>query len=225
MDGAALYGAIRAAVVEGDAERAGALAGEALRAGLDPLEILDRGFTSSLRHVGSCWEKGELYLPEMMLAAEAVKAGLAVLKPRLSAAGASKAGGAAPLVCVMGTVAGDIHDIGKNIVGTLLEAIGVRVVDLGTDVEASRFVGAVREHGANLVGMSALLTSTMPAMRQVVEALEAAGLRRGVRIAVGGAPVTKAFAQEIGADGTAADGMGALRLFQSLAAKEVPGAV
>jgi 5-methyltetrahydrofolate--homocysteine methyltransferase len=225
MDQTMLYDAIRAAVVEGDADRAKALATEAIVAGLDPLEILSRGFTSSLRHVGSCWEKGELYLPEMMLAAEAVKAGLEVLKPRLSAAGASKAGGAAPLVCVMGTVAGDIHDIGKNIVSTLLEATGFTIVDLGTDVEASRFVAAVRDHGASLVGMSALLTSTMPAMKAVVEALEVAGLRGQVKIAVGGAPVTRAFARDIGADGTAADGMGALRLFQSLAATEVPRAV
>jgi len=225
MEATRLYEAIRAAVVEGDADRAAALAGEALRAGLEPLEVLDRGYTSSLRHVGACWEKGTLYLPEMMLAAEAVKAGLEVLKPRLSAAGGSKTGDATQPVCVMGTVAGDIHDIGKNIVGTLLEAIGFRVIDLGTDVEASRFVLAVRENGASLVGMSALLTSTMPAMRAVVEALEAAGLRHRVKIAVGGAPVTGAYARDIGADGTAADGMGALRLFQSLAAKEVLRAV
>jgi 5-methyltetrahydrofolate--homocysteine methyltransferase len=220
----AMYEALRSAIVEGDADRTAAITIEALAAGLDPFSILDRGLTSSLRHVGSCWEKGEIYLPEMMLAAEAVKSGIAVLKPRLAAA-KSSVSAAAPPVCVMGTVAGDIHDIGKNIVATLLEASGFRVVDLGTDVQATRFVDAVREHGAGLLGMSALLTSTMPAMREVVGALEAAGLRRGLKIAVGGAPVTAAFARDIGADGTAADGMAALRLFQGLVAGEVFRAV
>ena len=221
----ALYEALRAAIVEGNADGATAITAEALGSGLDPFEILDRGLTSSLRQVGSCWEKGEMYLPEMMLAAEAVKAGITVLKPRLAAAGPSIGGAEAQPVCVMGTVRGDIHDIGKNIVATLLEASGFLVVDLGTDVEASRFVEAMREHGAALLGMSALLTSTMPAMREVVGALEAAGLRRGVKIAVGGAPVTATFARDIGADGTATDGMAALRLFQSLAAGKVSRAV
>ncbi len=225
MDTTALYETIRAAVVAGDRDRARALAVEALAAGLDPMELLDKGFTQSLRHVGSCWEKGELYLPEMMMAAEAVKAGLAILKPRLSAAGTIGSAGAVPAICVLGTVEGDIHDIGKNIVGTLLEATGVKVIDLGTDVEAERFVGAVKESGASLVGVSALLTSTMPSMKRVVDALQAAGLRSQVRIAVGGAPVTQAFARDIGADGTATDGMGALRLFQSLAGKEAPRAL
>ena len=224
MDKETIFRTLRTAIVEGDADRASALAREALGGGLDPWDVLER-FTTSLRHVGSCWERGELYLPEMMLAAEAVKAGIAVLKPRL----ASSPGGATPAdaapVCILGTVTGDIHDIGKNIVGTLLEASGFRVVDLGTDVEAGRFVGAVREHGASLVGMSALLTSTIPSMREVVNALEAAGLRTQVKIAVGGAPVTPAFAKEIGADGTALDGMGALRLFQSFAGAEVRHAI
>ena len=225
MDPDAMYEALRGAIVEGDAERTAAITTRALAAGLEPFSILDRGLTSSLRHVGACWEKGEIYLPEMMLAAEAVKSGIAVLKPRLAAARSQAGGAAAPPVCVLGTVAGDIHDIGKNIVATLLEASGFRVVDLGTDVQAAQFVDAVRAHGAGLLGMSALLTSTMPAMREVVGALEAAGLRRGVKIAVGGAPVTAAFARDIGAEGTATDGMAALRLFQSFAAGEASHAV
>jgi len=127
----------------------------------------------------------------------------------------SGAGGA---VCVLGTVKGDIHDIGKNIVGTLLEAFGFSIVDLGTDVDPGRFVGAVRDNGASLVGLSALLTSTMPQMGVIIEALREAGLRTDVRVAVGGAPVTPAYAAEIGADGYAEDGISALRLFQKLAA-------
>jgi len=205
---------MRESVAQGDADRAGALAAEGLRAGLDPLAILEDGFTSALRTVGSCWEKGELYLPEMILAAEAVKAAMAALKPALRA---KVAPGTVQAPCVLGTVKGDIHDIGKNIVGTMLEAFGFTIVDLGTDVDQARFVSAVRETGASLVGISALLTSTIPEMRSVIDALRDAGLRSRVRIAVGGAPVTPVFAKEIGADGTAADGVSALRLFQRLA--------
>jgi 5-methyltetrahydrofolate--homocysteine methyltransferase len=211
-----LFEDMRESVAQGDAARAGALAAEGLRAGLDPLAILEDGFTSALRTVGSCWEKGELYLPEMILAAEAVKAAMAVLKPALRA---KIAPGAVQTPCVLGTVKGDIHDIGKNIVGTMLEAFGFTIVDLGTDVDRTRFVSAVRETGAGLVGISALLTSTIPEMRSVIDALRDAGLRSRVRIAVGGAPVTPAFAKEIGADGTAGDGVSALRLFQRLAAE------
>jgi methanogenic corrinoid protein MtbC1 len=154
----------------------------------------------------------------MILAAEAVKAAIVVLKPALRA---RVVPGAVQAPCVLGTVKGDIHDIGKNIVGTMLEAFGFTIVDLGTDVDPAHFVGAVREVGAGLVGISALLTSTMPEMRSVVDALREAGLRSRVRIAVGGAPVTPEFAKEIGADGTAADGISALRLFQRLAGERL----
>ena len=208
--------AIRDAVVQGDSDRARALAGDALRAGADPVELLEKGFSESLRQVGCRWERGDMFLPEMMLAAEAVKAALDVLKPRLRGTAAGPAATRVP--CVLGTVRGDIHDIGKNIVGTLLEALGFPIIDLGTDVEPARFVAAVRETGARLVGLSALLTSTMPGMRNVIETLEVSGLRPGLRIAIGGAPVTAAFAREIGADGYAEDGMSAMRLFQRLAA-------
>ncbi len=215
MDEKELFEKVHASVKEGDADQARALAAESLRAGLDPIAVLEKGFTGALRRVGDGWERGEVFLPEMILAAEAVKAALLVLKPRLRA---SVGAGAVGARCVLGTVKGDIHDIGKNIVGTMLEAFGFEVLDLGTDVHAERFVGAVRESGATLVGLSALLTSTMPEMRTVLEALKEAGLRSRVRVALGGAPVTPAFAEEIGADGCAEDGVAALRLFQRLAA-------
>lgn len=215
MDERRLFDRIGDSVMQGDAAAARALAAEALDTGADPIAVLEKGFTPALRSVGDCWERGDLYLPEMILAAEAVKAALGVLKPRLLARAGSGSRGA---VCVLGTVKGDIHDIGKNVVGTLLEAFGFNIVDLGTDVECGRFVGAVRESGASLVGLSALLTSTMPQMQNVIGALRDAGLRPRVRVAVGGAPVTPAYAAEIGADGYAEDGITALRLFQKLAA-------
>lgn len=214
MNQKTLFQKIEASVFEGDAPRARLLAGEALRAGLDPLVILEKCYTKALRDVGDCWERGELYLPEMMLAAEAVVSAMQVLKPRLRAT--SDGSGTA---CVLGTVRGDIHDIGKNIIGTMLEAFGFTVIDLGTDVSPERFVGAVRETGAGVVGLSALLTSTMPEMKAVMQALEESGLRSRVRVAIGGAPVNPRFAEEIGADGYADDGGGALRLFQRLSAR------
>jgi corrinoid protein of di/trimethylamine methyltransferase len=222
MTDTVLFKSIREAVVEGDAARSRLLAEEAVRAGLDPLVVLERGFTEALRHVGGCWERGDMYLPEMMLAAEAVKGAMEVLKPRLRAAVAAR--GSAASTCVLGTVKGDIHDIGKNIVGTLLEAFGFRIIDLGTDVAPERFVSAVRETKAELVGLSALLTSTMPEMRTIIAALQEAGLRGGLRVAVGGAPVTSSYAREIGADGYADEGIAALRLFQRLAAERAGAA-
>jgi methanogenic corrinoid protein MtbC1 len=144
-----------------------------------------------------------------------MKAAMAILQPRLKERqGASHA----DWRCVLGTVKGDIHDIGKSIVGALLEASGFKVVDLGTDVDPQRFVAAIRDEKAGFLGMSALLTTTMPQMKRVIEAVAHAGLRSQVRIAVGGAPVTREFAAEIGADGYAEDGLGAMRLFQSFTA-------
>jgi methanogenic corrinoid protein MtbC1 len=215
------YTEIRAAVEAGDAARARAAARAAVARGAEPLHVLQEGFTRSLRCVGDLWEQGEIFLPEMMLSAEAVRGAIEELKPYLAA---TRRQGAPRPTCILGTVRGDIHDIGKNIVGTLLSSHGFPVIDLGTDVPAERFVGAVLETGARLLGLSALLTSTMPGMASVVEALEAAGLRDRVRVAVGGAPVTEAYAREIGADGFAADGMSALRLFERLEAAP-PGAV
>ncbi len=215
MDERTLFARIQASVAEGDPEAAAALAREALQTDLDPLVVLEDGFTQALRGVGARWEAGELYLPEMILAAEAMKAAMGVLQPEILRRGNSSG---APLCCVMGTVKGDIHDIGKSIVAAMLEAAGFRVVDLGTDVATERFVAAVRAEKASFVGLSALLTTTMPEMKTIVLALTEAGLRAGVRVVIGGAPVTREYAAEIGADGFAKDGLEAMRLFQRLAA-------
>jgi methanogenic corrinoid protein MtbC1 len=215
MEHAELFEAIRACVDEGDPERAAQLARQALGASLDPLQVLEAGYTRALRGVGARWEAGELYLPEMLLAAECMKAALAVLQPEILRRGGARL---EPRCCVVGTVKGDIHDIGKSIVAAMLEAAGFRVVDLGTDVDAERFVGAVREQAAAFLGLSALLTTTMPEMKLVVEALEREGLRRSVRVVIGGAPVTPEYASAIGADGFAKDGLEAMRLVQRLAA-------
>jgi len=215
MDQAKLFESIKESVTNGEAEQAAALARDALAAGSDPVRMLEDGFTPALRAVGARWEAGEIFLPEMMLAAEAMKAALRVLQPEILRRGGSTG---AQRCCVMGTVKGDIHDIGKSIVAAMLEAAGFEVVDLGTDVEPERFVRAVREKRASFVGLSALLTTTMPEMKAVIDALRDAGLRSGLRIVIGGAPVTREYAEEIGADGFAKDGLEAMRLFQRLAA-------
>jgi corrinoid protein of di/trimethylamine methyltransferase len=187
-----------ACVEEGDADRARSLAARALRAGLDPLRVLEEGYTRALQGVGERWEAGDLFLPEMILAAEAMKAAMAVLQPKLR----EREGFAErSRRCVLGTVRGDSHDIGKHIVAALLEASGFEITDLGTDVEPARFVRALRETGAEYLGLSALLTTTMPEMKAVLDALREAGLRERVRVAIGGAPATQRYADEIGADG------------------------
>jgi corrinoid protein of di/trimethylamine methyltransferase len=214
MDDKELLAAIHASVAEGDSERAARLAREAIALGKDPLQLLDAGYTEALRGVGARWETGDLYLPEMLLAAEAMKAALAVLQPEILRRGGE---GKQPLCCVMGTVKGDIHDIGKSIVAAMLEAAGFRVVDLGTDVATEVFVAAVRSEKAAFLGLSALLTTTMPEMKVVVDALEKEGLRRSLRVVIGGAPVTDDYARAIGADGFAKDGLEAMRVVQRLA--------
>ena len=178
------------------------------------MDLIEKGFTPALRAVGDRWDAGAIFLPEMILSADAMKAAVRALQPALQ-----KDGAAAHEIktCIVGTVKGDIHDIGKSIVGALVEAAGLNVIDLGTNVETERFVSAVRERGTCVIGLSALLTTTMVEMKSVLDELTKAGLRDQVRVAVGGAPVTQAFAEEIGADGYAEDGMSAMQLIQDLA--------
>jgi corrinoid protein of di/trimethylamine methyltransferase len=208
-----LFDAMRQSVIDGDANAAKALAEQALAEGIDPLVAIDEAFVPGIRYVGEQFRCGELFLPDMMLAARAMQTAIGVLEPEMMArATQRKIAGRV----VIGTVQGDIHEIGKNLVGMMLTANGFEVHDLGVDVSPDRFVEKAREVGADLVGVSALLTTTMTGQRTVVEALTAAGLRPGVKVMVGGAPVTKAWADEIGADGYGEDAVGAVNLAQSL---------
>ncbi len=211
MDEDALYGKISISIAEGDGDLARQLAEQGLKHGISPLDLIEKAYTPALHDVGSRWATGELFLPEMILAAEAVKGAMRVLKSAIQKQDGSPR---AAHYCVLGTVKGDIHDIGKSIVASLVEAVGFNVVDLGTDVDAARFVDAIRETNARLLGLSALLTTTMAQMKTVMDALEEAGLRNQVRVAVGGAPLSQAFADEIGADGYAKDGLSAMHLFE-----------
>jgi len=210
-----IYENIIQCIADGDENWARELAQQGLDQGVSALDLIENGFTPALRAVGERWDTGSIFLPEMILSADAMKSAVRVLQSALQ-----KEGGGALEVksCVVGTVKGDIHDIGKSIVGALVEAAGLNVIDLGTDVETAQFVNAVREQGSCVIGLSALLTTTMAEMKIVLDELTKAGLRAQVRVAVGGAPVTQAFAEEIGADGYAEDGMSAMHLIQELAA-------
>jgi len=201
---------LREAVIDGQAKLAVTKATQGLDEGI-PAEVLLRdGLIAAMREVGQLFEDGEIYVPEMLVAARAMNATVAVLKPRLIEHAVQSSGTVA-----IGTVEGDLHDIGKNLVAMMLEGSGFEVVDLGTDVPAERFIDAIRA-GADVVAMSALLTTTMTSMKDVVEAIGAAGLRDKVRIIVGGAPITARYAAEIGADGYAPDAPKAVRKVREL---------
>jgi 5-methyltetrahydrofolate--homocysteine methyltransferase len=198
---------------DGEDEAVATLVQEALDLGLQPQEILSGGLIAGMDDVGKDFKAGDLFVPEVLIAARAMHAGMGVLRPLLAESDAASAG-----KCIIGTVAGDLHDIGKNLVRMMLEGAGFEMVDLGTDVDAAAFVEAVQEHQPSVVGMSALLTTTMVNMRATIEALEEAGLREGIKIMVGGAPVTAAFAEEIGADAYAPDAATAVDLARGLSA-------
>jgi corrinoid protein of di/trimethylamine methyltransferase len=192
------FQAMRKAVVDGDADAAEAAARASIAAGIPPLVAIDEGFMPGMKEVGAGFAAGDLFLPDMMLAARAMQRALAVLEPELKAASVERT--VAGRV-VIGTVAGDIHEIGKNLVGMLLSTSGFEVHDLGVNVAPEQFVNAVKEKNANVVAMSALLTTTMPSMKTTIEALKQAGVRDKVKVLIGGAPITQKYADEIGADG------------------------
>ena len=208
-----LFAEMRASIEDGDHERATAAARAALAAGVDPLTAIDAGFMPGLSFVGDQFSCGEMFLPDMMLAARAMKAAFAVLEPEMKARATERQ--VAGRV-VIGTVKGDIHEIGKNLVATMLGAAGFEVHDLGVDVAPERFAEVAAEVGADIVGVSALLTTTMTGGRALIAALAERGLRPGVKVIVGGAPVTRAWAAEIGADGYSEDAVGAVALAKSL---------
>jgi 5-methyltetrahydrofolate--homocysteine methyltransferase len=193
-------------VISGDAEGVKALAARALEQGITADEVLTQVLIPAMGEVGERFERQEFFVPEMLVAARAMKFGVEVLRPHLVDSGIKPIG-----TVVMGTVAGDLHDIGKNLVVMMLEGTGFQVVDLGVDVSADKFVQAVKGNSAQLVGMSALLTTTMVGMKGTIDALKAAGLRDKVKVMVGGAPLTQKYADEIGADLYAPDASSAAR--------------
>jgi 5-methyltetrahydrofolate--homocysteine methyltransferase len=195
----------------GEEEKVAALVQQALDQGMKPGDVLAGGLIAGMDEVGKDFKAGELFVPEVLIAARAMHAGMHILRPLLSESDARGAG-----KYVIGTVKGDLHDIGKNLVKMMLEGAGFETIDLGTDAEPADFVNAVREHQPNFLGMSALLTTTMVNMKATIEALEEAGLRESVKIMVGGAPVTKAFAEEIGADAYAPDAASAVDVARDL---------
>jgi trimethylamine corrinoid protein len=209
-----LYGRMTEAVVAGDAETAVALARQALDSRLVPQAAIERGYIPGIRRVGELWESGDYFLPELISGAAAMKAALAVLGPAL---GATAAAGLSRGRIVIGTMEGDIHDIGKNLVASMLSANGFEVVDLGADVKIDRFIDAAVETRADLIGLSALLTTTMLGQRRVVERLRERGLRDRFKILVGGAPVSRAWASEIGADGYGENALAAVTQASALA--------
>ncbi|MBE0528787.1 MAG: cobalamin B12-binding domain-containing protein [Thermoleophilia bacterium] len=191
---------LKQAIIDGNADVALALTAALIAAGSTPREILDEALLPGMEVVGVRMREGDCFIPEVLLSARVMQSCLDLLRPHM-AAGEEAGGG----VVVLGTVEGDLHDIGKNLVGMLLQGAGFSVVNLGTGVTADAFVAAVREHGASVLGMSALLTTTLPHMAETIAALKEAGLREQVKVMVGGAPVTAAWAEEIGADGYGAN--------------------
>jgi 5-methyltetrahydrofolate--homocysteine methyltransferase len=208
----ALLDELRAAMVDGQSKQAVAKVNEGLDEGIDAGTLLREGLIAGMAEVGQLYEDGEIFVPEMLVAARAMTAALAVLKPHLVEEGVESSGKVA-----IGTTQGDLHDIGKNLVAMMLEGSGYEIVDLGVDVPAEKFIQAIRE-GANVVAMSALLTTTMTNMQTAIEAIKEAGLREQARIIIGGAPITKAYADEIGADGYAEDASSAVRLVKEVLA-------
>ncbi len=213
MESDRLFEAMKRSIVEGEADEARRLADQALQLGIPALRAIEIGFVPGINEVGRAFGCQEMFLPDLVRAGEAMKAAIAALQAAVGREGAARPSAG---VVVLGTVKGDIHEIGKNLVGTLLAANGFQVFDLGVDVLPERFVARAREVSADLIGASALLTTTMPGQQEIVRRLEAEGLRGRVRVIVGGAPVTREWVAEIGADGFSEDALGAVRVASDL---------
>src|SRR6266571_263196 len=218
----ATFSAMRQSIIDGAPDTASGLAQQAVSSGIAPIDAINQGFVVGMHDMGDQFARGQMYLPDMMASAEAMRAAMAVLDPELKKLGTER-----PMagVVVLGTTKGDIHEIGKILVGTLLTAHGFRVHDLGVDIAGEKFAAKAQEFNADIVGVSALLTTTMRNQKSVVEALEKAGLRPQVKIMVGGAPVTRRWAEEIGADGYAKDAMSAVDLARQLMEQKTQAAV
>jgi len=203
-----MYKKLAQAVIDGEPEDAEAIAKEALEQGLDPLECITEGLTPGIQQVGKLFASGEYFLPDLIIGADAMKVALDVLEPMLVGDQQREVVGRV----VLGTVEGDLHEIGKTLVGTMLIANGFQVTDIGVDKSPEEFIAAIKETDADIVGASALLTTTMLQQKKLVASLEEAGLRERVKVMVGGAPVTEGFAEEIGADGYAEDAISSVDL-------------
>lgn len=211
-----LYQAMAQSIIDGDADEAERLAKEAIQAGIDPLEAINQGFVVGVNQVGDAFSCGDAFLPELVMAGEAMKTAVNTLEPEMVRRGTSR-----QMLgkVVLGTIHGDIHDIGKTLVGTMLAASGFQVFDLGVDVPVTALVEKALEVGADIIGVSSLLTTTMVRQRDVVEALDDMGLRPRVKVMVGGAPVTREWVAEIGADGYSEDAIGAVKVARALVEK------
>jgi 5-methyltetrahydrofolate--homocysteine methyltransferase len=208
-----LLSRLKEAVVNGDPDEVSKLCRKVIEVGIDPLEAIEKALVAAIRELGDKWIRGEAFIADLVAAADAMKVGLAILKEDLIKKGKTmKYVGRA----VIGTVEGDIHDIGKTIVATLWETAGFEVIDLGVDVSPQKFVEAIKQYNPDIVGMSALMTTTMIKQKETIEAIKAAGLRDKVKIVVGGAPTTEEWAREIGADGWAPDAISAVELVKKL---------
>jgi corrinoid protein of di/trimethylamine methyltransferase len=208
-----LFDAMRQSIIDGDPDLSADLACKAIEQNIDPLDAINLGFVPGVNYVGEQFSAGEMFLPELVVAGEAMKAAVAVLEPEFARRGTER-----KILgrVVIGTIEGDIHEIGKTLVATMLSASGFQVYDLGVDVPVLTFVEKAREVKADIVGISALLTTTMVRQKDVIEALDDNGMRPGVKVIVGGAPVTQSWAKEIGADGYSEDAVGAVAVAKSL---------
>ncbi len=208
-----MYEAMANSVIDGEVEDAAQLAQQALEIGIDPLDAINNGFVKGLDNVGEAFGCGEMFLPDLVLAAEAMKRAIVVFEPEMERQGSERH---IPGKVVIGTIQGDIHDIGKTLVATMLSASGFQVFDLGVDVPVAKLAQKAREVGADIVGVSSLLTTTMLKQREVIVALDDLGYRQSVKVIVGGAPVTKSWAGEIGADGYSEDAISAVKVATQL---------
>jgi corrinoid protein of di/trimethylamine methyltransferase len=208
-----LFQKMTQSIIDGDDQVAAELAKESIELGIDPLDAINQGFVIGVNHVGEEFSCGNAFLPELVMAGEAMKAAVSVLEPELARRGTQRD---VLGKVVLATVEGDIHDIGKTLVGTMLSAAGFEVFDMGVDVPIGDLVGKAREVDADIVGVSALLTTTMLKQREVIEAIDDMGLKGKVKVMVGGAPVTRAWMEEIGADGYSEDAIGAIAVAKEL---------
>ncbi len=216
MEKEKIFAQMNQAIIDGNEEEAVRLARQALELKLDPSEVIEKGYVPGIQKVGELWEKGEYFLPELITSSEAMKAALAILEPELKSR--EKSLGVKGKI-VIGTVEGDIHDIGKNIVASMLQASGFEVYDLGADVKLEKFIDKAEEVGADIIGLSALLTTTMIGQKKFIDLLIQRQLRDRYLVIVGGAPVNSDWATKIGADGYAENAVAAVYLVQELLAK------